>query len=63
MNWERLLPKNWNDLLSLLLIFIIPALWILSGKGIIETDASVNGALIATWTIIIQYYFRRAPQP
>ena len=55
------LPQNWNDMLALLLIIIIPALWILYGKGMIKIDESVNGALISTWTIVVMFYFRKAP--
>ncbi len=58
---KQLTPKNWNDTMALLLIIIIPALWILNGKGTIEISESVSGALIVTWSMIVQYYFRRAP--
>ena len=53
---KRLLPQNWNDTLSLLLIFIIPLLW---KYGDLRED--VNGALIVTWSLVFQYYFRQRP--
>lgn len=53
--------KTWNDRLALLLLLAIPGLWILSGRGIIALPAEVVGALIATWTLVVQYYFRKAP--
>lgn len=58
---SRILPQNWNDVLALILIFIIPALWILHGMAIITIGEAVVGALIITWGNITQYYFRRAP--
>ena len=58
---SRLAPLNWNDTLSLILIIIIPLMWILNGKGTIAIAPEVSGALIVTWSMIVQYYFRRAP--
>lgn len=60
---SRLLPHNWNDMLAVMLLIIIPLLWILAGSGRIDLTklGDLNGALIATWTLIIQFYFRRAP--
>lgn len=57
----KFIPQNWNDTLALLLILLTPAIWILNGKGMITVPAEVSGALIATWTMIIQFYFRKAP--
>ncbi len=53
--------KNFNDLLALLLIVLIVTLWVLQGKGVITAMPEVSGATIAAFTIVIQYYFRRAP--
>lgn len=50
-------PQNWNDILALFVLALIPALWVLQ----INLGGEVNGALIATWTLVIQYYFRKAP--
>lgn len=53
-----------NDLLALLLlVLLIPLLWALQGRGIINLPGEVIGATIAVWTLIAQYYFRRAPPP
>jgi len=52
----KLLPQNWNDTLSLLLIFIIPLMW---WKA--NLPETVNGALILAWGNIIQHYFRKTP--
>lgn len=49
--------KTINDVLALILIFLIPGIW-LSNKWIV-LPGEVMGALIATWTIIIQFYFRK----
>ena len=57
-------PKNWNDILALWLLFAIPGLWVLDGLDLIPfaLGPEVTGGLIATWTLVVQYYFRRAPQ-
>lgn len=52
---------NFNDRLCILLVFIIPGLWLMEGLGWLKPAPEVNGALIATWTLVIQYYFRKAP--
>ncbi len=56
---NKLIPQNFNDSLCLVLIMLIAALWILTGLKILELPAEVTGALIVTWTILIQYYFRK----
>jgi len=48
-----------NDVLAIMLILLIPGLW-LTNKWI-ELPGEVMGALIATWTLVIQYYFRKVP--
>ena len=51
-----------NDLLALLLlVVIIPALWLLHGIAIIVLPGEVLGATIAIWTLVAQFYFRKAP--
>jgi hypothetical protein len=52
-------PQNFNDFFALLLIFGIIALWILQGFEVVSLPAEVTGALIVTWTLIVQYYFRK----
>jgi hypothetical protein len=56
---NKLMPQNFNDSLCLILILLISALWILAGTKILELPTEVTGALIVTWTILIQYYFRK----
>lgn len=58
---QRFIPQNFNDLLALGAIIIIPVLWILQGKGFISMQPEVTGALIVTWSLIFQFYFRKAP--
>ena len=53
--------KTWNDRLALLLLLVIPLLWLASGRELITLAPEVTGALIVTWTMIIQFYFRRQP--
>lgn len=55
---KQFAPKNWNDVLSLILIVGICAIWI----SRVNIEGEVNGALIATFTLVVQYYFRRSPQ-
>ena len=57
MSWNKLLPQNWNDTLSLFLVVGIPILWLVA-KALPE---SAMGASIVVWTLVAQYYFRRAP--
>ncbi len=52
-------PQNFNDLLALILIFLIPAIWITQGCGKVTMPTEVNGGLLVTWTLIIQFYFRK----
>jgi hypothetical protein len=55
-------PQNFNDFLALVLMGIIPLMWVLQGVKIITAfPAEVNGVLMATWTLIAQYYFRKSP--
>ena len=54
-------PQNFNDLLALILIFIIPTLWALQGAEALTFPPEVNGGLLVTWSLIIQYYFRKSP--
>lgn len=54
--------KKINDLLALLLdVIIIPTFWIMDGLGIVNMNGEVMGATIAVWTLIAQFYFRKAP--
>ena len=53
--------RTFNDRLALFLLVVIPALWFLTGYKIIELAPEVTGALIATWTLVVSYYFRKKP--
>ena len=53
--------KTFNDRLALFVLIIIPVLWILQGYGTVTLAPEVTGALIVTWTLVVQYYFRRSP--
>ena len=54
------MPKNFRDLMAILLaVIVFPALWVLEGLGIISVP---NGMLVATLpleTLVIQFYFRK----
>jgi len=56
---KTFLLKSFSYLLFLILILLIVAIWVLAGKKILELPSEVTGALIVTWTILIQYYFRK----
>ena len=51
----KLMPQNWNDTLSLIGIVIISIMWKWG-----SFPEGVNGALIVTWTLIWNFYFRKA---
>lgn len=54
--------KAVNDLLALLLlIMVIPGLWLAAALGAINLNGEVIGATIMGWTLVLQYYFRKAP--
>jgi hypothetical protein len=56
---KKIIPQSFNDLLCLALVCLIAALWILSGLKTLELPSEINGALIVTWTLMVQYYFRK----
>lgn len=53
--------KTYNDILALVLVVLIVGLWIIQGLKIIDQMPEVSGATIATFTLVVQYYFRKAP--
>lgn len=53
--------NGFNNLLALVLVLIIAALWALQGFNVLSLMGEVTGALIAAFTLIVQYYFRKAP--
>ncbi len=56
----KFLPQSFNDFLSLLLILAIVTLWVLLGAEVLALPSEVTGALIVTWTLLVQFYFRKA---
>jgi hypothetical protein len=56
---KRFTPRNFNDTLCLILILLIVSFWFLTGLKVLELPAEVTGALIVTWTLLVQYYFRK----
>ena len=58
---RKFIPQNFNDFLCLILVIGIIVLWILQGRAIVTFPAEVTGALIVTWTLVIQFYFRKTP--
>jgi|GEM_PF-3397772 len=57
--WKKFLPQSFNDFLCVLLVAVITASWLLAGWGKLELPPEISGAEIVTWTLIIQYYFRK----
>lgn len=53
---KKFAPQNFNDFIALVLIVGIVLLWVF-----VDLPAQVTGALIVTWTLVTQYYFRRKP--
>ncbi len=53
MKWS---PANWNDMLAPFVLIGLPFLWVAFSLPDI-----VLGATIAGWTLVIQYYWRKAP--
>lgn len=51
---KKFVPQNFNDLLAVMLIIGIVLLWVFA-----TLPTEVSGALIVTWTLIVQYYFRK----
>jgi len=53
--------EKFNDFFAILLAILIIAVWVVSGLGFISLPGEVIGALIAVFTLVAQFYFRRAP--
>ncbi|OBW62936.1 MAG: hypothetical protein A9183_00745 [Dehalococcoides mccartyi] len=51
--------KTFNDRIALVLVLLIPVLWIVNTW--IQMPGEVLGATIASWTLVLQYYFRKKP--
>jgi len=54
--------KTFNDVLALVLGVMFPTLWVLHGLGTICLPDIALGATITLETLIVQFYFRRAPE-
>ena len=60
---QRFLPQNFNDFLALALIILVAAMWVVDARSdAMSLPAEVNGGLLVTWTLIVQYYFRKAKE-
>lgn len=53
--------KTFNDRLAIILLVMILILWLLQPLCKFTLPDAVNGALIVAFTLILQFYFRRAP--
>ena len=52
--------EKFNDAFAILLAVLIITLWVISGLGYITLSGEVVGALIAVFTLVAQFYFRKA---
>ncbi len=52
----RFLPRRWNDTLSIFVIVGVPLLWVFG-----HLPEIVLGATITGWSMVITFYFRKAP--
>lgn len=57
---KKFAPQNFNDLLCLILIIFIALIWGVQGLGKLTLPNEVTGALIVTWTLLIQFYYRKS---
>lgn len=56
---KKFLPQNFNDFMAIILITLIVILWILQGSSRMSFPTEVNGGLLVTFTLVVQYYFRK----
>jgi hypothetical protein len=59
--WKNILPSTFNEILCLTLVYLTFLLWLLQSVKAIELPEAVLGATIVTWTLMVQYYFRKKP--
>jgi len=56
----------WKTYRDRLMLFggciLIPGLWVTQGLGIIALTPEVNGALILSWGLLWNFYFRKTPE-
>ena len=50
--------RNFRDRIALLLVIAIPGLWV--AQAFIAIGDQAIGASIVGWTMIVQFYFRKA---
>jgi hypothetical protein len=55
-------PQTWNDVLAIVFGVIILSIWTLGGTHIIELPDIILGATISCFTLIVQFYFRKAKE-
>jgi hypothetical protein len=53
-------PQTWNDVLALVFGLTILGFWVTTGCGLVDLPDIILGATISAFTLIIQYYFRKA---
>jgi hypothetical protein len=58
--WNKFAPRTWNDILSVFVLGLITALWILHGRGTIVLEKEIIGATTVTFALVVQFYFRKA---
>jgi len=57
---KNFIPQNFNDLLCCWIMVIIPLMWILdSAFNTFKLNDIILGATISTFTLVVQYYFRK----
>ena len=57
---RNFIPQNFNDFMALGALFIIPSIWMSQAVFKFTISSEVNGALIVTWSLIFQFYFRKS---
>ena len=55
----KCIPDSFNDLLALILIFLIPGIWVVDAVTTLEFNGQVVGATIMGWGTVLSYYYRK----
>lgn len=53
---------NFNDRLALIVIIFLPVFWLVEALTQVSVSGEINGAMVMAWGLVMQYYFRRAPE-
>jgi hypothetical protein len=54
--------KKYNDVLATIIAAVVfPGLWVAHGGGWINLPSEALGATVVLETLIVQFYFRKAP--